>query len=718
MTMIQQDGFDHYGSAAVGLANMVQGPWASVPGSGPGAPAWGARTGEYAIQNGGGDTSYRRVLAAPENILFVTCGFSVADLPDSDLRHSVIRFLNGGGAVIAGLWLDNTGSLSLRNSVGAVLAATQGPVVVGANWHFLEMKIDTTADTFTLRIDDADGTGTPVIAATGLAFASDVSQYDVLYTASASSGFTTAWLDDLTIKNDAGTVNNDFGGDTRVATLFMREDDPAEQGWTPRYRKMYGAGILDNRAASTSCVTAAASTSTDLGAADFTIEGFVRFFALPAGSTKAQILGKWDETANQRSYQLYLGGPTLDSGQLCFRTSTDGTAGTVAQKILWPWTPDLNVKYHVAMVRTAGELLLFIDGVQYGLPITDGDTYFAGSATLALGAQHEGAAAGVANTAFTGFTDEVRLTIGVGRYTTAFTPTAPFGRNVGDDPDFADVALLCGFDSGIFDESSFARALTARGGSVQITPDDGPAIGAFSAINQHTPRDDTFIEAALVAASSTLTLDAQPANNDTVRVGTTDGATPAVYRFRTVLASAYDVLIDASTDLTLQNLYNAINQGPGSGTKYSAGTIANFDVSASELPGDQMLVTALTPGTAGNAIATTVTLTNGGAWDGATLAGGENIPGPSDFYFDRPPPLTTVVKAVTVVMRGYKSDAGTASVQSSFVGPLGADDAGAVHALTLSPNYYDDTFEEDPDTGDAITPTTLVGGRVRFTRTA
>lgn len=718
MTMLILEGFDHYGTGAEGRTNMLAGAWAEVTGSGgPAVPAWGTRTGAFALSNGDFTGVYRRVLPAPKNALILSCGFSVPALPSLNLRNAIIAFCDGGNAVIAQLWVSSTGTLELRDAAGTLLGATQAPVIVAENWHLLEMKIDVTADTFELHVDDADGSGTPAMALTGLTLAGPVAQLHALRVAVASGGQVTAWMDDLAIRDTSGALNNAFSGDLRVATLYPRADDATFDGWTPRYRKEFGVGILDNRADDVACVTAGSSASTDLGAADFCIEQFVRFYALPSGATKAVLFGKWDEAGNRRSYQLYLGGPTLDSGALVFRTSTNGLAGTVVNQITWPWDPELNVWYHVAVVRDGGELLLWIDGVQYGLPVADATTYYAGAAATVIGGQYESGPAGLDNTAFNGFLDEVRLSVGVPRYTAPFTPTGPFPRNSTDDPDFASVALLCGFDSGINDESSYGRALTARGDAVQNTPDDGPDIGAFSAINQATPRDDTFIDAALLPAGSTLTLDAQPANNDTVTVGTKDGATPAVYRFRTVLAAAYDVLIDTTTVLTLQNLYNAINAGPGIGVKYGAATLVNFDVSASQLPGDQMAVTALTPGTAGNAIATSDALTNGGGWDGATLSGGANIPGPSDFYMDRPPPLTTVVKAVSVVQRAYKSDAGACNVRASFVGPLATASPGVEHPLTLSPVYYQDIFETDPDTGNAITPSTIVGGRVRLTRT-
>jgi hypothetical protein len=77
-----------------------------------------------------------------------------------------------------------------------------------------------------------------------------------------------------------------------------------------------------------------------------------------------------------------------------------------------------------------------------------------------------------------------------------------------------------------------------------------------------------------------------------------------------------------------------------------------------------------------------------------------------------------VVRSISVVHRDFKSDSGTASLQATFVAPLGGTAAGADNNLTTTPTYYTDILETDPDTSGALTPTTIIGGRVRVNRTA
>jgi hypothetical protein len=725
MTMLQVDGFDHYGtydgSDGEGVANMLSGTYAQADSTVViGAPAWGARSGQYALGNHIGTSGARRVLESAKDVLIVGFGWSIDQLPNTNGMTFPISFRDSSNLTIGGICVESTGTISARKSskttsngkLDTVIATTATPVVVTRNWHYFEMKIAVTAGTFELKVD-----GTTVLDLSDVTWSNsgDIEQYNLIL-GDTGTGFNTPvqWLDDLNVRDDSGDLNNDFLGDLRVATLFPNADGD-DQGWTAEPRHRYGTGVLDNRAQNSSCVTCAVTTATNLGSGDFTIEGDFRFNSLPTGTNKAQLFGKWDETNNRRSYQLYMGGPSLDSGNLVFRISTDGTAATVSELISWPWVPDLDVWYNVVVCRTGGELLLFIDGIQQGLPITDANTYYAGNAPTSLGAQCEGTTTTIGNTAFDGFQDEFRLTVGVGRYSANFTPTGPFPRNSTDDPDFASVAWLSGWDAGIADESSFHRTLTARSGSVAITPDDGDA--AYQTINHPTPQDDTFIQAALTAAFSTLTLTGAGTAGKTITVGTSDGSTAAVYTLRAAVSAAFDVKIGATAADTLANLIAAINAATGAGTLYGTGTTANADVTASALPDDQLLVTASTAGTAGNSIATSTDEPTA-SWTGTTLAGGADIPSHSDFGFQRLPNGTTLVRSVSIVHRDFKSDSGTASVQATFVAPLGGTADGEDNALTTTPTYYTDILETDPDTDAALSPTTIIGGRVRVNRTA
>lgn len=728
MSAIYLDGFDHYGPGAGGKGNMLDGSWAEVQSgdSGPAVPSFGTRTGLYALKGATFGASFRYVLPATVGRLFSSCGFAADGLPTVDFRNSVVTFCTASNVTIATLWCQSNGALVLERS-GSVIAATQGPVIVSRSWHFLEWDFDQAAGKFTLRIDDPTGSDTPAIAATGLDLGgAGVGQLHVLDFAVGSFGFTVPWMDDLFIRDTSGSVNNSWLGDRRIAALFANADTTTS-GWTPSYYHEFGPGILTlgfvvpNDTSvhnNNSALTTPAASSLDIGSADFTLETEIRFDKLPVAGEYSSVFNRWDANNNLRSYRLIYGGSSFNNNCLQFDTSTDGTAATIETMIEYPWVPALNTWYHLALCRSAGELLLFVDGQQLGLPITDGNTYFTGgSEVLSVGGEAFNGTTIRTGTTLPGRLDETRFTNGIGRYTGPFTPpTMAFPRGL-TDPDWTSVVLLMGYDSGITDESSYVRTVSAQNGAVSFIPSDGPDVGVYSTVNKATPDDNTFISASLVNATNILTMTTQPANGNTVTVGTTDGMTDAVYTFVTSVSVAFDVLIDTTAQNTLTNLLNAINAGAGSGTKYGTGTTSNFDVNAIQLPPGQIEVVSNTAGTAGNSIASTAT-GSAASWATTTLTGGSDIPGPTDFLFQRPPNNTTIISALQTNIRALKTDAGSATIQTAFIGALGGVATGSTHSLSISPTYYKDILEQDPDTSGPLSPTAIINGKFEINRTA
>ena len=711
MTAIYMDGFDQYGTGATSQTNMQAGAWIFSNQVFCGTPPWGtARTGAYCLRNTGfGPSGNRYAVATPGTHFFVSFGYAADSVGVGGLAWPIV-FRTNTAATIVNLEVLPNGQIQVVNSASTVLAISDGPVVKSEDWHFFEVEVDTSANKLVLRVDDASGSNTPVITVTDATITGTIALIGFLE--GTSGGVCNC--DDVFIRDASGSVNNGFLGDRRIGTQLV-DADTSVGGWTPNYYQKIGPGIL-NDTAPNSCVYANTATSLNVGSGDFTIEGFVRFSSLPVSTFKSVIFGRWDETANQRSYQLFLGSVALNGGSLCFRTSTDGTSSTVTNNIVYPWTPDLDTWYQIAIVRASSEDLLFVNGQQLGLPIPDSATYFAGTSPWSLGAQVESGPSVTAGTSLTGWLDEVRFTAGVARYTSNFTPTTVAFPRGSSDPDWADVVLLAGFDSIIQDESSFARAFTGLNGAVQFTTNDGPLVGAWSTVGKAVPDDNTFLEAPFVAATGILTLTVNAGNGNTVTVGTKDGSTAAVYTFKTSLTgSSFEVLIDTNIQNTLQNLYNAINAGPGSGTKYGTGTTSNFDVNATQLPAGQMMVSANTAGTGGNSIASTSSGITGG-WGASTLSGGLSIPGPSNFKVQRLPPTTTLISAIQINMRGLKTDAGLGSINSALIGPLGGVATGSTHSLTVSPDYYSDVYQIDPDTSGPISPTTITNGAIQVNR--
>jgi hypothetical protein len=108
------------------------------------------------------------------------------------------------------------------------------------------------------------------------------------------------------------------------------------------------------------------------------------------------------------------------SGGAVFDWTTDGTSGT-SSSLTYTWTPTINTWYHVALVRNSNDLVLYIDGTAISTQSITDTIFNSDVAVLKVGARPD------ATAKFEGYLDEVRITNGVARYTTAFTaPTEAF----------------------------------------------------------------------------------------------------------------------------------------------------------------------------------------------------------------------------------------------------------------------------------------------------
>ncbi len=127
------------------------------------------------------------------------------------------------------------------------------------------------------------------------------------------------------------------------------------------------------------------------------------------------------------------------------------------------------------------------------------------------------------------------------------------------------------------------------------------------------------------AATGTLTLGSNAANDDTVTIGV------RTYTVKTALSTGptvpFEVLRGATASDTIDNLIAAITAGAGIGVKYSTGTTANAAATAAVGTGDTMGVTAITTGSAGNSVVTTASLLSGSFADTTLTGGSSGSPG-------------------------------------------------------------------------------------------
>lgn len=187
--------------------------------------------------------------------------------------------------------------------------------------------------------------------------------------------------------------------------------------------------------------------------------------------------------------------------------------------------------------------------------------------------------------------------------------------------------------------TSMAGSETAADVSMAATGtigDGGTAVPSFLWI---ADGQSLYVYADNAWARGTLTALGNPANGDVVRIdntyyqfttGSVDTGSPAG-----TAGFPWLVAIGISAALSLDNLFNAINDTGTGGTDYSTALTPHLTVRASSVTANDLVVRAVTFGSAGNGIVTTETGANI-AWGSGTLTGGGlpgiiSVPMPGDY---------------------------------------------------------------------------------------
>jgi len=222
------------------------------------------------------------------------------------------------------------------------------------------------------------------------------------------------------------------------------------------------------------------------------------------------------------------------------------------------------------------------------------------------------------------------------------------------------------------------------------------------------------------AATGTLTSTAQPANDDTVTIGS------QTYTYKTTLTGAADeVLLGAAQANSMENLRRAINGDGVAGTNYGTGTVANTDVSATDT-GTTVVVTALLGGTGPNSVATTEVGANT-SWGGATLSGGLDENFVILALSELPAQTTAAVGAVTTLGSVVAEHTGTFGQHSldEVAGPTAISPLNLVHVidslthdsiLSNGTLVYGLLQTEDGTDGHTMTGTTTTRAQISFVR--
>lgn len=711
MALIFGDSPNRYDIGDCANSEMASGVWSNVP-SGVAqdnfqiaAPAFGghASTKAWFIR---ADANGRDIRATFTNTaaaeIFFAAAFYLPNLPSGAGRRR-IEFSDAGNTLGGYLSFEPSGTIALYNAGGTKIAETASPVISAGAWTWFEFRLVPSAGAAGI-VQIRNASGTQVLNVSGLTYGTTFGniRFRVVFNVAEQDG--SYYFDSLSVKDTVGAFQNTwYGGERKNFVINPSADDPAS-AWTFTGRRMFGPGVGQMTAVpGNNGWRVADAASLELGSGAFTIEGTYRWNALPGAGQSHYLASKWfPSSALSWGLRLYESG---GSYFLEFAYTTGGTTGTQVVVHDFPFTPALFTPYAIAVSRNGGTNRLFINGVRQGPAVADAATYHDNAAQVVIGASQLNTT-DLANS-FNGWVDEFRLTVGVGRYTADYTPaTAAFPRS-SSDPSWNNVQLLMGWDTASIDESQYGRTVTQNGVATQFTTDDG--LFAYQSINK-IERDDTFVQAALIAATGTFELTVNPTAGQIITIGA------KTYTFRATVPSANDVLIGATPEDTADNLVAAVNAGAGAGTLYGAGTTANADASAADIPGSIVRVEALVPGTGGNSLTFTTNVTGAVISGSGTLTGGQAIPAPGLYILERLPRGITAVESAILFTRRNVQGPGSASITPSLLDGSGAASVGANTSAPANPAWQFDIFSSNG--GVAWTTANFVGAKVRVNRTA
>jgi len=189
----------------------------------------------------------------------------------------------------------------------------------------------------------------------------------------------------------------------------------------------------------TDALSVASATAMNFGTGSFTVEAWVYQSAIPA------VYNPIIETRVAASYSTWIMGIYNVSGvaRLDFVYGASRITATTTSVPVGQWT-------HIAYVRTAGVIKLFVNGVQDATSVSNSSAINASNATNYIGRNIDG-------NFFNGYISNLRVVNGTAVYTTAFTPpTTPLTAVSG-------TSLLVCQSTRFADNSTNAFALTTIG---------------------------------------------------------------------------------------------------------------------------------------------------------------------------------------------------------------------------------------------------------------
>ena len=198
-----------------------------------------------------------------------------------------------------------------------------------------------------------------------------------------------AGIPDLAMQNNLQTV-----GDAQISTSV----------------KKYGTGSLKFDGTG-DWLSIPNTPNLQLNAGAFTIECWINFSSL---ASNRGIMYFGTNPNSNFAYGLQWAGNAL----YFWYTTTGSNLASVSAS----WTPSTSVWYFLAVTRSGNDLKFFIDGTQIGTTQSlSGVTIFNSTDVILIGGEATGSPNSLPGT-MNGYIDDMRITKGLARYTTTFTP--------------------------------------------------------------------------------------------------------------------------------------------------------------------------------------------------------------------------------------------------------------------------------------------------------
>lgn len=240
MSLVWAESFDYYGDGSTGNGGrdyMLAGNWAAFSAGNGTLPAISneqARTGTYSLKFVYNDLATdspaaRRVLGTAHIVIAASMGWYFPALPIANKGWG-FEFRNNVNDAIAFLAIESDGAIGLYTGSARTLIASSDPVITTSSWQHVEAKliIDDIVGSVEVRVNNV-----VVLNITDIDLGTlGATQISFGMPAGETGSSLNAYLDDVVIWNDDGTVNVDFMGPVRVETLWASADT-AQADFTP-----------------------------------------------------------------------------------------------------------------------------------------------------------------------------------------------------------------------------------------------------------------------------------------------------------------------------------------------------------------------------------------------------------------------------------------------------------------------------------------------------